>query len=135
MRHLAIVPVALLSLATPAFAQRPATIVVKPTPLSGLEPRVDVDTVVVTGGVGKHDIKMLATDIDTDILARAEAGIYPAELFERLPADVKPMLKLEGGVGRGDARISEHFLVIDEGNGIGVIGQAVKLSLVCHVAE
>ena len=56
-----------------------------------------------------YDIKILATDIDTDILTRAEAGIYPAELFERLPSDVKPMLKLEGGAGRGEARISEEL--------------------------
>ena len=63
----------------------------------------------VMGARSDLDFKILATDIDTDILARAEAGIYPAELFERLPADVKPMLKLEGGVGRGDARISEDL--------------------------
>ena len=63
----------------------------------------------VIGARSDLDFKILATDIDTDILARAEAGIYPAELFERLPADVKPMLKLEGGAGRGEARISEDL--------------------------
>ncbi len=55
------------------------------------------------------DFRILATDIDTDILARAEAGIYPAELFERLPADVKPSMRLEAGSTRGDARISEEL--------------------------
>ncbi|MGO4285810.1 CheR family methyltransferase [Bosea sp. TAB14] len=55
------------------------------------------------------DFRILATDIDTDILARAEAGIYPVDLFERLPADVKPSMRLEAGSTRGDARISEEL--------------------------
>ncbi|MBD3845761.1 protein-glutamate O-methyltransferase CheR [Bosea sp. SSUT16] len=55
------------------------------------------------------DFRILATDIDTDILARAEAGIYPADLFERLPADVKSSMRLEAGSTRGDARISEEL--------------------------
>ncbi|WP_420103190.1 CheR family methyltransferase [Bosea sp. (in: a-proteobacteria)] len=54
------------------------------------------------------DFKILATDIDTDILARAEAGIYPAELIDRLPADVKPLMKLEGA-GRGEVRMADEM--------------------------
>lgn len=54
------------------------------------------------------DLRILATDIDTDILAKAEAGLYPADQFERLPADVRPLLKLEAA-GRGDARIAEDL--------------------------
>ncbi|CAH1674474.1 chemotaxis protein methyltransferase [Hyphomicrobiales bacterium] len=63
----------------------------------------------VMGARSDLDFRILATDIDTDILARAEAGIYPVDLFERLPADVKPMLRLEAGAGRGEARISEDL--------------------------
>ncbi|OJT99264.1 MAG: hypothetical protein BGN83_08815, partial [Rhizobium sp. 63-7] len=63
----------------------------------------------VMGSRSDLDFKILATDIDTDILTRAEAGIYPAELFERLPGDVKPLLKLEGGAGRNEARIVEDL--------------------------
>lgn len=63
----------------------------------------------VMGARGDLDFRILATDIDTDILARAEAGIYPVDLFERLPADVKPMLRLEAGAGRGEARIAEDL--------------------------
>ena len=55
------------------------------------------------------DFRILATDIDTDILAKAEAGIYPAEQFERLPADVRTMLKFEGGAGRSEMRIAEDL--------------------------
>jgi chemotaxis protein methyltransferase CheR len=55
------------------------------------------------------DFRILATDIDTDILARAEAGIYPAEQFERLPADLRPWLKVETTGGRGEVRISDEL--------------------------
>lgn len=55
------------------------------------------------------DLRILATDIDTDILARAEAGIYPAELFERLPADVRPWLKTEPTGNRAEVRISDEL--------------------------
>lgn len=54
------------------------------------------------------DLKILATDIDTDILEKADAGIYPAELFDRLPADVRPWLKVET-VGRGEVRIVDDL--------------------------
>ncbi|WP_332685557.1 CheR family methyltransferase [Bosea sp. (in: a-proteobacteria)] len=55
------------------------------------------------------DFRILATDIDTDILDRAAAGLYPAELFERLPGDLRPLLRLEGQAGRGEARISDDL--------------------------
>lgn len=54
------------------------------------------------------DFRILATDIDTDILARAEAGIYPAEPLERLPSDVRPLLKCEHA-GRGEVRIADDL--------------------------
>jgi len=63
----------------------------------------------VIGHRSDLDFKILATDIDTDILDRAAAGIYPADQFERLPADLRPLLRLEGQVGRGEARISEDL--------------------------
>jgi chemotaxis protein methyltransferase CheR len=62
----------------------------------------------VLGSRSDVDFRILATDIDTDILERAEAGLYPSELFERLPPDVKPLLKLEAAA-RGEARISEDL--------------------------
>ncbi|MBN9456037.1 MAG: protein-glutamate O-methyltransferase CheR [Bosea sp.] len=63
----------------------------------------------VIGPRSDLDFKILATDIDTDILMRAEAGLYPAELFERLPADVKPLMRLEASPGRGEARVAEEL--------------------------
>jgi len=63
----------------------------------------------VIGHRSDLDFRILATDIDTDILDRAAAGQYPAEQFDRLPADLRPLLKLEGQSARGEARIAEEL--------------------------
>ncbi|MBA4223063.1 MAG: chemotaxis protein CheR [Methylobacterium sp.] len=63
----------------------------------------------VIGHRSDLDFKILATDIDTDILDRAAAGQYPAEQFDRLPADLRPLLRLEGQSSRGEARIAEDL--------------------------
>ena len=62
----------------------------------------------VLGPRSDVDFKILATDIDTDILIKAEAAIYPSDQFERLPSDIKPLLKLEPH-GRGESRISDDL--------------------------
>ncbi len=62
----------------------------------------------VLGPRSDIDFRILATDIDTDILERAEAGLYPMELFERLPPDVAPLLKLDPGA-RSEGRISDEL--------------------------
>ncbi len=63
----------------------------------------------VIGHRSDLDFKILATDIDTDILDRAAAGLYPAEQFDRLPADLRPLLRLEGQSARGEARIADDL--------------------------
>ena len=63
----------------------------------------------VIGHRSDLDFRILATDIDTDILDRAAAGQYPAEQFDRLPADLRPLLRLEGQSARGEARIAEDL--------------------------
>lgn len=63
----------------------------------------------VIGHRSDLDFKILATDIDTDILDRAAAGLYPAEQFDRLPVDLRPLLRLEGQSARGEARIADDL--------------------------
>lgn len=63
----------------------------------------------VIGSRSDLDFRILATDIDTDILDRAAAGQYPADQFDRLPADLRPLLRLEGQSARGEARIAEDL--------------------------
>ena len=46
--------------------------------------------------VGKHDIRILATDIDPQMIAKAKAGLYPKEQLEAIPAPyVKTMVTLD----------------------------------------
>lgn len=39
--------------------------------------------------IGRHDLRILATDIDPDIVARARAATYPADEVTPLPADLR----------------------------------------------
>lgn len=50
------------------------------------------------------DMRILATDIDTDVLDRAERGEYAREVVERAPADLKPLLMCEPA-GQDSVRI------------------------------
>ncbi|KRE00386.1 hypothetical protein ASE63_10010 [Bosea sp. Root381] len=63
----------------------------------------------VLGSRSDIDFKILATDIDTDVLVKAEAAVYPSDQFERLPSDIRPLLKLEPHGGRGEVRISDDL--------------------------
>jgi chemotaxis protein methyltransferase CheR len=63
----------------------------------------------VLGHRSDVDLKILATDIDTDILDRAAAGLYGPDQLERLPPDLRPLLKLETHAGRGETRIAEDL--------------------------
>jgi chemotaxis protein methyltransferase CheR len=51
------------------------------------------------GSLADWDIKILATDIDTNVLERAESGIYPEEVLERVPAQYRSRYFL---MGEGD---------------------------------
>jgi chemotaxis protein methyltransferase CheR len=41
------------------------------------------------------DLRILATDIDTDVLDRAERAEYSREVVDRAPTDLKPLLQIE----------------------------------------
>ncbi len=57
-------------------------------------------------GAGAWDVRILASDIDTDVLTRAVAGIYPAEAVARVPAPTLRRHFLRGiGAHQGLVRV------------------------------
>jgi chemotaxis protein methyltransferase CheR len=62
---------------------------------TGEEPYTIAGTVLAAQPPRSVDLKILATDIDTDVLARAEAAEYTREVVDRSPSDMKPLLQVE----------------------------------------
>ena len=44
-------------------------------------------------GIERHDVRILATDIDTEVLAKASAGKYSATALEEIPEKFSPYLQ------------------------------------------
>jgi chemotaxis protein methyltransferase CheR len=55
------------------------------------------------------DLKVLATDIDTDVLDRAERAEYARDVVERAPADLRPLLQLEAAGSPDTVRIGHNL--------------------------
>jgi chemotaxis protein methyltransferase CheR len=62
---------------------------------TGEEPYSIAGTVNSVTGTRGLDTRILATDIDTDVLARAEKAEYPRDVVDRAPADLRPLLQAE----------------------------------------
>lgn len=62
---------------------------------TGEEPYSLAAAVHAVTGTRGLDTRILATDIDTDVLARAERAEYPREVIERSPPDLKALLLTE----------------------------------------
>ncbi len=75
---------------------------------TGEEPYTLAATVVASQPPRNLDVKILATDIDTDVLARAEAAEYSREVYERSPADLKGQLQVEN-IGHDMVRIGANL--------------------------
>lgn len=63
---------------------------------TGEEPYTMAMTMVDTFGSYNPPVQILATDLDTSVLQKAEAGIYPLERVEKLPPDVLKRFFLKG---------------------------------------
>ncbi|MBI3547076.1 MAG: protein-glutamate O-methyltransferase [Gammaproteobacteria bacterium] len=71
-----------------------------------------------------QDVHIVATDIDTDVLARAEAGVYTAEQAKRIPAELLRRYFLKGrGEFAGEVKVKpllkalvhfEHLNLLDD---------------------
>jgi chemotaxis protein methyltransferase CheR len=63
---------------------------------TGEEPYSIAMTMVDTFGSFKPPASIVATDVDTEVLAKAQAGIYPVESVEKLAAEVVKRFFLRG---------------------------------------
>jgi chemotaxis protein methyltransferase CheR len=57
-----------------------------------------------------HDARILATDIDTDILRRAAAAEYTTDVLARAPADLRPLLQERPGSRAGHSLMGQALL-------------------------
>ena len=117
MRHLAVVPVALLSLATPTFAQQPAPAAVEPTLFSNQEPRLNVETVVARlmsfdrnndGKVAVEELPQRMQPLLTSAGAPADRPL-DREALRNLAVQARPQALVQvfsgGGYGFGDVGV------------------------------
>lgn len=73
---------------------------------TGEEPYSMAMTMVDAFGSFTPPVKILATDLDTNVLAKAEAGVYPMERIEKLSPDVVKRFFLKGsGSQEGYVRV------------------------------
>lgn len=57
----------------------------------------------------RHDIRILATDIDTDVLAKAARGVYPVSGFDSVPRTYRDYFE-PTSEGRGDNMIATEAI-------------------------
>jgi chemotaxis protein methyltransferase CheR len=73
---------------------------------TGEEPYSMAMAIVDAFGTFTPPVSIVATDLDTSVLAKAEAGVYPVERVEKLAADVVKRFFLRGtGVQSGFVRV------------------------------
>jgi len=73
---------------------------------TGEEPYSMAMTVVDLYGSFTPPVKILASDLDTNVLAKAEAGVYPMERLQKLPQETIKRFFLKGsGAQEGYARV------------------------------
>ena len=71
---------------------------------TGEEPYTMAMTMVDTFGTYTPPVEIIATDIDTNVLAKAEAGIYPQDRVDKLDQDLVKRFFLKGK-GRRDGQV------------------------------
>ena len=77
---------------------------------TGEEPYTMAMTVLDTMGRDASQVSIVATDIDTKVLATARTGVYPEERIEKLPADVvKRFFQRGTGEQEGMVRVRQEL--------------------------
>lgn len=72
---------------------------------TGEEPYTLAMTAIDAFGSAKPPVEIIATDIDTNVLAKAQAGIYPIDRVAKLPDDLLKRFFLKGS-GRWEGCVS-----------------------------
>lgn len=77
---------------------------------TGEEPYTIAMTMVEAFGTFKPPVEIIATDIDTHVLSKAEAGIYPLDRVEKLPPESLKRFFLKGaGSNTGYAQVRKEL--------------------------
>jgi chemotaxis protein methyltransferase CheR len=77
---------------------------------TGEEPYTIAMTMVEAFGSYKPPVEIIATDIDTNVLAKAKAGVYPMERVEKLAPDVLKRFFLKGsGANANNVKVRKEL--------------------------
>ncbi len=76
---------------------------------TGEEPYSIAITLANVEALSDWDTKLLATDIDSDVLARAERGVYPLEKVEKLKPAARRYFQRGTGTNSGLSRVSREM--------------------------
>jgi chemotaxis protein methyltransferase CheR len=79
---------------------------------TGEEPYTIAMTVIDAFGSFKPPVEIVATDIDTNVLDKAMAGVYPVDRVEKLPEDIVKRFFLKG-VGRFEGQVRMRRELMD----------------------
>lgn len=90
---------------------------------SGEEPYSIAMTMVDTFGSFSPPVTIVASDLDTNVLAKAEAGIYPVERIEKLSEDVVKRFFLRGtGAQSGFVRVRPELRAMIKFRQVNLLG-------------
>jgi chemotaxis protein methyltransferase CheR len=74
--------------------------------------------------IARYDARMLATDIDTDILAKAARGEYPKAILEEIPSNYHGYFEPAGGAkGASTLVVSEEIRALVAYRQLNLLGQ------------
>lgn len=91
---------------------------------TGEEPYSMAMTVVDTFGSFNAPVTIVASDVDTNVLAKAQAGIYPAERIEKLPdATVKRFFLRGTGAQSGYVRVRPELRAMVDFRPLNLLSQ------------